>query len=179
MHKKFHSIITSSLPQVQKLISSVQSTLVPITFVQHGHSEEELTTKPSPNQLVRKCGPKESLAHGSEKWQIIDELRSDAKDRNIVHKNTYDSFINTNLQQLLDDRIEGVVICGLMTDACCDSTGRSAFNRGFETWLIDDACATDSEDQYRAALKGFANIYGDVMSTSEAIDLLKDEGAKV
>lgn len=177
MQKEFKSIITHSLPNVQKLIAYSESSSVPLIFVQHGHSKEELTTNPSPNQLVRKWGAEDSLEFGSDKWQIIDELQEHAKSRKLVYKNTYDSFLNTNLQQILDEeKIERVVICGLMTDACCDITGRSAFNRGFETWLIGDACATDDDEQHKAALKTFGLLYGEVLTTSEAIDRLESGG---
>lgn len=50
----------------------------------------------------------------------------------VLHKNTYDAFINTPLASLLYEKnVETVVCCGVMTDCCVDTTARSAFNRGW------------------------------------------------
>ena len=91
-------------------------------------------------------------------------------------KNTYDAFVNTNLVELLEERqIERVVVYGVMTDCCCDTTARSAFNRGYETWLASDACGSANKKQYEAALDGFAFACGNVLTTEEAITRLREE----
>lgn len=178
----FQSMTTSSLPNVKRLISHFQANSLPIIFTQHGHSKEELNQDPSPNQLVRKWGPSGSIAHDSSAWQFQDELTQylDKSDANgwpkVVSKNTYDAFINTNLSDVLQEaKIERVVVCGVMTDCCCDTTARGAFNRGLETWLISDACGSANKAQHQAGLKGFEFAFGDVMKTKEAISLLGDD----
>ena len=65
--------------------------------------------------------------------------------------------------------VERVVVCGVMTDCCCDTTGRSAFNRGFETWLVADACATANKEQHEAGLKAFGFAFGEVLETEEVV----------
>ena len=70
----FAPMLGSALPNIKRLITQFQSTSSPILFTQHGHSEEELNTDPSPNQLVKKWGPSGSIAHGSDDWQLIPEL---------------------------------------------------------------------------------------------------------
>lgn len=103
-------------------------------------------------------------------------MKKDAESARVVAKNTYDAFINTNLQQLLDnDKVERVVVCGVMTDCCCDTTARSAFNRGFETWLVSDACGSANKTQHQAGLKGFGFAFGEVITTKEAIEMLEGE----
>lgn len=184
MQNVFASMTTSVLPNIKKLISHFQSPSSPIIFTQHGHSKEELTTNPSPNQLVRKWGASGSIAYGSDDWQFQDELKqylSGSKSSagasgwpKVVAKNTYDAFINTNLHELLEEaKTERVVVCGVMTDCCCDTTARSAFNRGFETWLVSDACGSANKTQHQAGLRGFEFAFGPVLTTEEAIATLK------
>lgn len=94
----------------------------------------------------------------------------------VVAKNTYDAFINTDLQQILDEaKIRRVVVCGVMTDCCCDTTARAAFNRGYETWLVSDACGSANKTQHQAGLKGFGFAFGEIPSTDEAISWLNKE----
>ncbi|KAK5276063.1 hypothetical protein LTR40_012102, partial [Exophiala xenobiotica] len=153
----FESMTTTALPNIVTLCRHFSKTSAPIIFTQHGHSKAELTTNPSPNQLVRKWGASGSIAAGSSDWELIDGLRQfvpkfppkplnvgesfppaeeGEKFPKLMAKNTYDAFINTNLTKILEtSKIERVVVCGVMTDCCCDTTARSAFNRGYETWL--------------------------------------------
>lgn len=94
----------------------------------------------------------------------------------VVDKNTYDAFINTNLASLLEERkVERIVVVGVMTDCCCDTTARSAFNRGYETWLVKDACGSASKAQHEAGLRGFGFAFGEVLTTNEVIERLEAE----
>lgn len=127
MQRIFEPMTTNALPNIKKLISHYQSISAPIIFTQHGHSQEELTTVPSPNQLVLKWGPDGSIAWGSKNWELQDNIQSymdedsstaDAWPK-LVHKNTYDAFLNTDLAQILEEaKVERTVVCGVMTDCC-------------------------------------------------------------
>lgn len=57
-----------------------------------------------------------------------------------------------------------------------DTTARSAFNRGYETWLVSDACGTANDAQHQAGLKGFGFAFGEVLTTEEVIGRLKKDG---
>ncbi len=160
------------LPNVSKLASYFRSRSLPCLFTQHGHTAAELTP-PFTNQLVRKWGPGGSIAVGSPDWELIPEIAALVEDSPLVAKNTYDAFINTHLARLLEERkVERVVVVGVMTDCCCDTTARSAFNRGYETWLVSDACGSANERQHEAGLRGFEFAFGEVISTQEVMERL-------
>lgn len=67
-------------------------------------------------------------------------------------------------------------MCGVMTDHCVDTTARSVFNRGFETWLVSDACGTTTKEQHEGALDGYRIAYGDPLETAEVLKRLEKEG---
>jgi nicotinamidase-related amidase len=177
MQNFFESMTRAAFPNIQKLISQFQSPYSHIIYTQHGHSEEELATSPSPSQLVRKWGPDQCIAYGSADWELqpaIKERVTRSENAVVLPKNTYDAFVNTNLDDILREKgVDRVLVCGVMTDCCCDTTARSAFNRGFETWLVSDACATATKTQHVAALQGFGFGYGPVLTTVEALQALK------
>ena len=53
------------------------------------------------------------------------------------------SFFNTNLHEKLQEQgIKESIVCGMMSHMCIDATVRAAMELGFETTLIEDACAT-------------------------------------
>ena len=124
---------------------------------------------------MRKWTPSGSITKGSKDWELMPDIAAltTANDNPIIHKNTYDAFLNTDLAALLEAKnVERVVVCGVMTDCCCDTTARSAFNRGYETWLVKDACGTASKKQHEAGLNGFAYGFGEVLETEEVVGRL-------
>ena len=177
MQNVFASMATTATPHIKELHSSFEKTSRPIFFTQHGHTKEDLTP-PFKNQLVRRWGPEGSIRKGSKDAELVPEMKKLVKDFPIIAKNTYDAFINTNLASLLEERnIERILVCGVLTDCCCDTTARSAFNRGFETWLISDACGSANKKQHEAGLSGFGFACDNVMTTSEALSKLQKEKA--
>jgi isochorismate hydrolase len=60
----------------------------------------------------------------------------------IIKKTQYDPFYNTNLETILKDfNTEQILICGVMTNLCCETVVRTAFVRGFEPFLPIDLTA--------------------------------------
>ena len=106
----------------------------------------------------------------------------------IVHKHEPNSFLNTNLLELLRRwEIERVVITGMMTHMCVDATARAASDLGLKVIVVEDACATRDlnygdttipanmvHKAFLAALKS----YGKVMKCDEIIALLAGEREK-
>jgi nicotinamidase-related amidase len=85
-------------------------------------------------------------------------------------KNRYSAFAGTSLAKTLDKyKIEKVVVCGFMTNFCCESTARDALDRDYYVDFIVDATGTPGTENYdeaeiRTIVKellsaGFANVY--------------------
>ena len=61
----------------------------------------------------------------------------------VITKTSHNAFTTTNLQQLLTTRaIRDVVICGIRTEQCCETTARVASDLGYEVSFVIDATAT-------------------------------------
>ncbi len=61
----------------------------------------------------------------------------------VITKTSHNAFTTTNLQQLLTTRaIRDVVICGIRTEQCCETTARVASDLGYEVTFVIDATAT-------------------------------------
>ena len=74
--------------------------------------------------------------------KVSDLITPESKDL-IVEKHYPNSFLGTSLQKhLLDMKIKKLVICGMMTHMCIDTTVRAAKGLGYEITLVEDACAT-------------------------------------
>ncbi len=61
----------------------------------------------------------------------------------IIKKNFPNSFLQTNLESELEKQnIKELVICGMMSHMCVDSTTRAAFDMGYSCTVVHDACTT-------------------------------------
>ena len=107
----------------------------------------------------------------------------------IVYKHEPNSFLNTNLLDLLKSwDVERVVITGMMTHMCVDATARAASDLGFQVVIAEDACATrdlkygdtviPAEHVHKAFLAALKS-YGKVMKSEEIVALLAEEQTKV
>jgi nicotinamidase-related amidase len=174
MQNVFTEMTHVCLPNILKLSEFFRGRQMTQIFTQHGHSQDELLGRVK-NQLVRKWGAAGSIAIGSESWRLMPDIdqawKAAGGERTpIINKNTYDAFLNTNLEGVLKEKnIERVIVCGVMTDCCCDTTGRSAFNRGFETWLVNDATGSANSVQHERGLEAFGFAFGDVINTDEVL----------
>ncbi|MDF2671801.1 MAG: nicotinamidase-like amidase [Clostridiales bacterium] len=73
----------------------------------------------------------------------IHTLVTPNEDEKIFIKHTPNSFYNTGLAEVLfNSGIKHIVVCGMMTHMCIDTTVRAAKDLGFSVTLIEDACTT-------------------------------------
>lgn len=106
----------------------------------------------------------------------------------VMQKNVNSGFIGTDLEAWLrENHIEQVVICGLTTNHCVETTTRMAGNLGFDATLAHDACAAHdltgpdgthySADQVHAmSLANIASEFARVQSTDEILKNLSNTG---
>jgi isochorismate hydrolase len=81
----------------------------------------------------------------------------------LIQKSQYDAFYRTQLdEQLQASGVTQVVLCGVMTHLCCETTARTAFMHGYEVFFPVDGTATYNLAYHRASLltlaHGFANL---------------------
>ena len=99
--------------------------------------------------FVQHCD--ENSIEGSEDWQIDADLiviEGDGK----VNKTACDSFAETNLQeQLIACGTSTLIVCGLATEFCLDTTIRAAPSLGFDVVVLSDAHTTGDRPHMKAA----------------------------
>jgi nicotinamidase-related amidase len=96
----------------------------------------------SPVVLVQHEEDDGPLKHGTDGWQLAEALATHPADLR-VRKQTPNSFHRTDLHPLLQGRgITQLVICGLQSEFCVDSTVRGALALGYDVVLVADAHTT-------------------------------------
>ena len=111
--------------------------------------------------------PRGSFEHG-----VIAALEP-GPDELVIDKNTSSAFNSTGIEWLLrNQELETLVFVGMATDMCVETTARDAADRGFNAIIVEDASATFFEHHHRAALSGFARVFGQVWSAERVAKAL-------
>ena len=104
--------------------------------------------------------------------EVLDELKPLANEI-VIPKTSSSLFNSTNFEYVLRNLgVEYVMVMGILTDQCVETAVRDGCDRGFMMTLLDDACATSSEQRHKEALIGFKG-YCRIRTTDQVIEELQ------
>jgi len=151
------------IPPVNALIAAFKKAARPVCFTRHGND-------------LQGGGPmaawwRESLGRDHPLGQIDAAL--DTAGLPVIEKTQYDAFFNTDLEsRLRQSHARQLVISGVATHLCCESTARSAFVRGFAVFMAIDGTATWNRELHFASLRGLAHGCAVPLMSSDLIAAL-------
>ena len=100
----------------------------------------------------------------------IDPRLNPLPNEQVITKNRYSAFYNTELDAILKKLvIKEVVITGVMTNICCESTARDAFFRDYMVRFVADATGSVKEEMHIGTLLNLAYAFADVCTTEEVL----------
>lgn len=121
------------LEKIGTLIHKAREAGTPIVYVQHCEDQGEPLEKGTPG------------------WEIHPDI-APLLGETVVEKRTPDSFHETTLREALDAKgISRLIVSGLQTEFCVDTTCRRAFSLGYDVILVKDAHSTWDTDNISAA----------------------------
>jgi nicotinamidase-related amidase len=90
-----------------------------------------------------------------------------------IEKIRFDSFIETDLdEQLRAAGIDTIIVTGVSTDCCVDSTSRSAFQRDYDVFVVADACAAGSPHLHNGALSALEKNVALLIESDAVVEAL-------
>lgn len=113
------------------------------------------------------------LYDDNELSEIVDELKP-LPHEIVIRKTRYSAFEETNLDSLLRNHcVSQLVITGVMTHLCCETTARDAFMHNYDVFFVIDGTATRDEDLHLASLKTLSDGFALPVKTSEVLSWLR------
>jgi isochorismate hydrolase len=166
MQQYFLSIATPILGNVLSIIEACRSKSMKIIFTRHGHRN----ALQEGGMLAEWWG--DQIDYGSEDWELIKSLQPSDAD-GIIDKNRYSAFHGTGLDESLKSRkIDELIITGVMTNCCCETTARDAFVRDYRVFFVSDATATVNDELHVASLKNLVFGFAYIVSTEQLVRYL-------
>jgi nicotinamidase-related amidase len=89
----------------------------------------------------------------------------------IVVKHRYSAFVDTDLQLILRSKgIQSVILTGVATNVCVESTARDAYMRDYYVTFVEDCSAAYDRAKHDATLINMADHFGVVVTSDEVME---------
>ena len=168
MQEHLADIATAIVPAVSSLVTAARNADMPVFHTRHGHQD----LSEDGGVLAAWWGGDLSMV-GDAGWQFLSGITPRPGDP-IIDKTRYSAFFGTQLASLLSDRdVSDLVICGVVTNCCCETTARDAFMRDYNVFVAADATAATNEDLHISSLKSMAYACARVLTTIQLRDALE------
>jgi len=161
------------IPKIRKLIDKCRQFDVPIIYTM-----QEVDAVLCPLEVLGKPFLKDAgVRKGTKGIEVIDDLSPEPGDI-IVRKRRFSAFYQTDLELILrnirgsEKPADTVIICGTVTNICCESTARDAFFRDYKVVFGTDVCAARTIESHNASLVNM-EIFGRIMDGDTIIAALE------
>mgnify|MGYP001576397341 CR=1 FL=1 len=155
--------LDKTIRTIQKIIKLAEKNKWPIIFTRleftKNYSDAGLLVKNAPEIKRLKAYQKNSFDS-----QIIGQLKY-PDNAIIIAKTRYDPFQGTGLEKKLrQNKIGQIIVAGVLTNVCVESTVRSAFDKDFEILIVEDGTTTYSKKLQKASLTTLGKHFAKVVS---------------
>jgi nicotinamidase-related amidase len=160
------ALFSAAIPGCVRLVRAAREAGVPVIFARFaflpGGGDRQLV------RGIRRGEPHaDILAAGTAGAEIIEEL-TPRPDEAVIDKSRPSVFGGTRLEPLLSAQgIRSLVICGVTTNVCVESTARDAAHRDFDTFVVEDAVGEAEKSRHWHSLYTIDFTFGTVTDVRE------------
>jgi ureidoacrylate peracid hydrolase len=172
------SMVQDMLPRLKGLVGSARDAGVRITWVQSVYGtdggyylsavwlDRAARSASGAHIAYKVCEP------GTWGAELVEGLGiANARQEAIVTKHRYSAFFQTELELMLRAMgVQTVVLAGVTSNVCVESTARDAFMRDFYVVVVEDTCAAYTTEEHRSMLENVQRYFGEVLSSSDIMD---------
>jgi len=152
------------IPNVARIAQGMRDIGSPVVFVRCASMRGD-----GSDQTARHRAQGLVVAETSYEAQIVDELNVQDSDI-VLTKSGSGSFTSTNLDHILRNMgIDSVILTGMWTNSCVETTARHAGDLDYKVILVEDACVAMTPENHDWAIKYLNNNFAVVRSTSDVM----------
>ncbi|MBN2543513.1 isochorismatase family protein [bacterium] len=154
------------VPNIKQLIERFRDSGIPVIYTRHGHHPDRLDV----GFMGWWWG--DMIREGSPESEIFKEI-TPLPGEKVIHKHRYSAFYNTDLETILRcGKVEDLVITGVMTNLCCETTARAAYMRDYRVFFLADATAAATEEMHIASLTNLGFGFAYITTTADILDMM-------
>ena len=157
---------TTIIPNIHQLIITYRQQSLPVLFTRYALLQTE-----NPGAMGRWWN--DVLYDGNTMSSIIDALHPIPSEP-VIRKTQYSAFFETDLDTILKShQVTTIVITGVLTHLCCETTARDAFMRNYDIFFVSDATASDTKTLHSASLATLSDGFATISNTNEVCAWIK------
>ncbi|MFA5794796.1 MAG: isochorismatase family protein [Candidatus Brocadiia bacterium] len=154
------------VPRIKQLVTAFREHKLPVIFTRHALKQSE-------NPGIMQEWWRDVIRNKSRFSHIIKELKA-FRNCEVIRKTRYSAFHGTKLEQILKQhKINQLVITGVMTHLCCETTAREAFLKDYRVFFTADATASENMDLHLSSLKTLSHGFAVPVTAKEIINTLE------
>ena len=157
---------TTIIPNIRQLINTYRQQSLPVIFTRYALLRTE-----SPGAMGRWWN--DVLYDDNDMSNIIDALHP-LQHEHVIRKTQYSAFFETELDQMLKKlQVTNILITGILTHLCCETTARDAFMRNYDVFFVIDSTASDKKNLHDASLRTLSDGFTTLVTTNEVLAWIK------
>lgn len=165
--------LASTIGPVKRLAEAFRAAGRPVVYIAHV-LKADYSDAAFPYWRGSRLRKKDFLISGTWGARIVDEL-TPREDEHLVIKKGFGGFSNTPLDTILRNfGVTTCVVCGVTTCVCVSTTIRGGVEYNYRIIAVQDGMAEVHRDSHETELKTISRVFGDVKTSDEVIELLKD-----
>jgi ureidoacrylate peracid hydrolase len=151
------------------LIKAARSSAVPIIYTRLVWRDDYRDGGVLTEEVLPVLAESKMCAAGSWDAELIEAMAPQPDDF-VVDKNRYSAFYGTPLNSILTTHdIRHLVVCGVTTNICVETTVRDASQRDFRTYIVRDATGEIAPERHEWALTTMGTRFGWVVDSADII----------
>ncbi|MDI6808087.1 MAG: isochorismatase family cysteine hydrolase [Candidatus Eisenbacteria bacterium] len=151
------------LPNVKRLIRAFRRAKRPVIYTRHVHHPDRIDAG------IMEWWWEGMCVEGTPESEVHEDIFP-RRNEKVVLKHRYSAFYNTDLETILRClKIEDLVISGIMTNMCCESTARDAYYRDLRVFFLADGTGTINEEMHLASLLNLSLGFAYVTTVSDIV----------
>jgi ureidoacrylate peracid hydrolase len=155
------------IPNLKRLVDGARGAGVPVVFIQAIYDPKDVSA-PMRERNRRRTVEMPRCLTGS--WGADFHGVRPLPGEKVVIKHRYSGMINTELDAVLKQLgVDSLLMTGVATDTCVESTARDAYFMDYYVTLVEDCCGAFNVQDHQNALKRFDRDYGAVVTADEVI----------
>ena len=160
-----------ALPQIRKLIDKCREKGVPVIYTRYIFRADYADGGVLVKYLLPALGESDHLAAGTLDIEVVDDIAPQDGDY-IVDKNRPSSFYATGLEPILNGLdTDSLVVCGVTTNCCVETTVRDASQRDYKTFVVTDATGELEQERHDFAINTMAFLFADAVTVDDMIQI--------
>ena len=163
--------LKAAMEGCKRLLASARQAGVPVIHTRYVYRPDYADGGILVNYIMPQLREVDSLAAGTPDIEIVDEL-APVDGETVIDKNRPSAFYATNIEPLLNGLgVDSLVVCGVTTNICVETTVRDASQRDYKVFVPKDATGELEQLRYDGALAGMAWVFAKIVDTDDVISV--------